>query len=140
MNYGWIYVFMTSSNYKRYKVGRTKNNPMLRLDQLKTGDPLIGFAVAYLVPESSGKLSTIEAMIHKQLGTPINFHNEESSEWFTGESGNAWLQLDVIFEMLGYEVTDYYHPNGTKIVRFWEEDLISFYTPPPTLDESGLPW
>ncbi len=140
MNYGWIYVFMTSSNYRRYKVGRTKNNPMLRLNQLKTGDPLIGLAVAYLVPESSEKLSTIEAMIHKQLGTPISFHNEKSSEWFTGESSNAWIVLDTIFESLGYEVTDYFHPDGNKVVRFWEENLISFYAPSLKLNEDGLPW
>lgn len=140
MGGGWIYVFMTSSDYKRYKVGLTKNNPMLRLNQLKTGDPLMGLAVAYLVPESSEPLSTIEAMIHKQLGTPIKFHNDESSEWFAGESSNAWIMLDTIFEILGYEVTDGSDPNGTKVVRFWEEDLISFYTRPSILDEGSLPW
>lgn len=140
MGGGWIYVFMTSSDYKRYKVGLTKNNPMLRLNQLKTGDPLMGLAVAYFIPESSEPLPTIEAMIHKQLGIPIKFHNDESSEWFAGESSDAWIMLDVIFEILGYEVTDYFEPNGTKVVRFWEENLVSFYAPSQKLDEYDLPW
>lgn len=48
MNGGWIYVFMTASDYGRYKVGFTKRNPMLRLKQLRTGDPKIGFEVAFL--------------------------------------------------------------------------------------------
>lgn len=137
---GWIYVFMTSSDYARYKVGLTKNNPMLRLNQLKTADPLIGFAVAYYVPDSLGKLSTIETMIHQQLGPNIEFHNGELSEWFCGVPQDAWVRLESIFKLLGYEVTDNYQPDGTKIVRFWEGNLNSFYAPPSWLDEHGLPW
>lgn len=140
MKGGWIYVFMTSSDYARSKVGFTKNNPMLRLNQLKTGDPLIGFQAAYFVPDSLGKLSTIEAMVHRHLGASIEFHNGELSEWFAGEPQDAWKMLDTIFTLLGYEVTDYFQPSGSKVVRFWEENLISFYAPPPEVDEHGIPW
>lgn len=48
MDGGWIYVLMTASDYSRYKVGFTKHDPMLRLRQLRTGDPKIGFEVAFL--------------------------------------------------------------------------------------------
>lgn len=140
MGGGWIYVFMTSSDYTRYKVGLTKNNPMLRLNQLKTGDPLIGFQVAYFIPESLGNLSAIETMIHQQLGPRIEFHNGEFSEWFRGEPQDVWAMLDMIFELLGYEVTDYFQPDETKVVRFWEEALLAFYSPPSEVDGYGIPW
>lgn len=140
MGGGWIYVFMTSSDYQRYKVGLTMNNPILRLNQLKTGDPLIGFEVAYFIPDALGKLSTIETEIHKQLGEPIKFHNGEPSEWFVGDPQEAWILLDAVFQLLGYEVTDYFQPNTSKVVRFWEENLNFFYGSPPETDEYGIPW
>jgi hypothetical protein len=140
MDARWIYVFMTSTDYNRFKVGLTKNDPMLRINQLKTGDPRIALKVAYLIPDALGKLKGIEDAIHDQLGNPIEFHNGEDSEWFVGDQQDAWLVVDTIFEILGYEVTDYFQPFETKVVRFWEENLISFYEPTPKTDQYGIPW
>jgi hypothetical protein len=135
MSGGWIYVFMTSTDYFRYKIGLTKNNPMLRLNQLKTGDPLIGFEVAYFIPDSLGQLSTIENMIHEQLGARIEFHSGGLSEWFRGEPRDVWVKLDIIFESLGFEVTDYFQLHEAKVFRFWEENLLSHFNHQPRLDE-----
>ncbi|MDX7710740.1 GIY-YIG nuclease family protein [Aeromonas caviae] len=138
MEGGWIYVLMTSSDYNRYKVGLTKNNPMLRMNQLKTGDPLIGLDVAYFIPNTLGKLSKVEAALHAHLGDPIEFHSGEASEWFFGDPQDAWRVLDTIFKLLGYEVTDYFDPDAQKVVRFWAADL-EFYFNPPKTDEYGFP-
>ncbi|GKX51547.1 GIY-YIG nuclease family protein [Budvicia aquatica] len=140
MGGGWIYVFMTASDYNRYKVGLTRNNPMLRLNQLKTADPMIAFQVAYFIPNSLDvKLSVIEKMIHQELGVPVFFWNEEPSEWFYGEPRDVWSKLDDLFEMFGFEVTDYFDPDGKKVVRFWEESLNAIYAPPLPMDEDGFP-
>ncbi|MDE9586054.1 GIY-YIG nuclease family protein [Citrobacter braakii] len=72
---------MTASDYGRYKVGFTKRNPMLRLKQLRTGDPKIGFEVAFFIPDSLGiKLSALEAMLHEELGPAVEFWDEQKSE------------------------------------------------------------
>ncbi len=87
----------------------------------------MGFEVAYWVPSNLGKLSDIESKIHNQLGPAIRSHNDEPSEWFVGYSQDAFIFLDEIFKILGYEVTDYFEPCSNKVVRFWEEGLKSFY-------------
>jgi hypothetical protein len=87
-----------------------------------------------------GKLKTIEDVIHDQLGNPTGFHNGEESEWFARDQQDTWVAVDTIFEMLGYEVTDYFLPFETKVVRFWKENLISFYKPTPKTDKYGIPW
>ncbi|WP_407299873.1 GIY-YIG nuclease family protein [Raoultella planticola] len=142
INGGWIYVFMTASDYSRYKVGFTERNPMLRLKQLRTGDPKIGFEVAFFIPNSLGiKLSKLEVMLHKELGHPIEFLDEKKSEWFKGKPTDVWLELQSLFTKLGYEVTDIYQKNQNKIVRFWEGDIISLYSSSkPINDNVPPPW
>lgn len=139
MEGGWIYVLMTSSDYQRFKVGLTINNPMLRVKQLRTGDPLIGLQVAYFIPYSLGKLSEIETYIHSRLDGRMNFHGGGLSEWFKGEPQDAWALIDSIFHDIDCIVTDHFQPSEAKVVRFWESDLISFYAPPPELID-GIPW
>ncbi|CNG73327.1 T5orf172 domain [Yersinia kristensenii] len=130
MDGGWIYVFMTASDYSRYKVGFTKHDPMLRLRQLRTGDPKIGFEVAFFIPDSLGiKLSALEAMLHEELGHPIEFWDEQKSEWFKGEPSDVWYEMQSLFTTFGYEVTDSYQPYQNKIVRFWEEEIVSLFSP-----------
>ncbi len=143
MNGGWIYVFMSASDYDRFKVGMTINNPLKRLNQLRTGDPTLDFQVAYFIPSAlNWNLSELENHIHKELQAGsgrINFFNETPSEWFLGDCRNAWMELDVIFENLEVKVTDYFDPDEKNIVRFWEENLRSLYAPPLPLDENGFP-
>lgn len=144
MDGGWIYVFMSASDYNRFKVGMTINNPLIRLNNLRTGDPTLDFQVAYFIPSTlNWNLFELENHIHKELEAGsgrINFFNEKPSEWFIGDCRNAWFELDVIFENLGVDVTDYFDPEAKKIVRFWEENLRLLYAPPAPLDEDGLPF
>jgi hypothetical protein len=45
-----------------------KNNPLVRLNQLRTGDPTLDFQVAYFIPSSLGwSLSQLESHIHEEL-------------------------------------------------------------------------
>lgn len=140
---GWIYVFMSGSDYQRFKVGKTKNNPLVRLNQLRTGDPTLDFQVAYFIPSSLGwSLSQLESHIHEELEQGfcrINFYNEKRSEWFHGNSRHAWNELDIIFENLEVDVTDWFQPGESKVVRFWEESLRSLYGPGLPCDEDGFP-
>ncbi|MEQ4693278.1 GIY-YIG nuclease family protein [Providencia manganoxydans] len=144
MDGGWIYVFMSGTDNNRFKVGKTINNPFIRLNQLRTGDPTLDFQVAYFIPSSlNWDLSKLENHIHKELEAGIgriNFYNDQPSEWFRADCRDAWFELDVIFENLEVEVTDYFDPDAKKIVRFWEENLRSLYAPPAPLDEDGLPF
>ncbi len=135
---GWIYVLMTASDYNRYKVGLTTNNPLLRYKTLRTGDPTLGFEVAYYIPNSLGvTLSSLESALHKELGPSINFFDDGPSEWFSGYPGCAFTKLEICFEEWGFVVTDDFQPSEQKIVRFWEADLISFYGPGLPLDDTG---
>lgn len=137
---GWIYVLMTASDYNRYKVGLTIDNPLLRYKKLRTGDPTLGFEVAYYIPNSLGiSLSSLENALHKELGPRVNFFDEVSSEWFYGNPRHAWQNLEMIFEEFGFEVTDWFQPGENKVVRFWEEALTAFYGSVLPLDELGDP-
>ena len=131
---------MTSSNYNRFKVGRTENSPIIRLKNLKTGDPNLGLLVAYFVPEYLSSLPPLEKEIHKQLGESLMFHNESFSEWFLGEASESWKKLEIIFSCIGLEVISYPNLDETKVTRFWEDDVISFYSPSPKINKNDLPW
>lgn len=137
----WIYVFMTSENINRYKVGLTRNNPLFRVNQLKTGDPYLALQLAYFIPPSLNlDISSIEAAIHQQLESQINFHNGQKSEWFMGDARGAWIMIDQIFLLLGHPVTDHYQIGENKVVRFWGGDLEDYYNwEPLPLDEDGEP-
>ncbi|EPJ8558902.1 GIY-YIG nuclease family protein [Klebsiella pneumoniae] len=139
----WIYVFMSGSDTERFKVGKTKNNPLIRLNNLRTGDPTLDFRVAYFIPSSlNWRLYGLEKHIHDQLekGFPrISFYNDKRSEWFMGDAIDIWREMDIIFENLEVDVTDYFDPEGTKVVRFWEENLKSIYGPGLPLDDDGFP-
>lgn len=138
MQGGWIYVLMTSSDYHRFKVGVTKNSPVLRVNQLKTGDPFIDLQVAYFIPALLGRLAKIETFLHARLGRRIRFHNDGLSEWFRGEPQDAWMLVESILKEMGCTVTDYFQPGEEKVTRFWYGDLISFFELPSESDD-GLP-
>lgn len=136
---GWVYVLMTPSDYNRFKVGRTKRNPMDRLEELRTSDPYLSLHVGFYIPPSlPGKLSRWEKHVHNFFEScRIGFIDEsgEVSEWFHGSPAQAAFEIECLFE----DVTDCFDPNSTKIWRAYEEDIVSFYAPPPTL-ENGIPW
>lgn len=139
---GWIYVLMTSTDYNRFKVGRTKRNPLSRVKTLRCGDPGIDIEVAFFVPASHGKLSRVEVDLHRQFGGRILFHDESESEWFTGNPKFATQAIEGIF--IGWweeDVTDMAMLGQGRICRAYEENLIDLYGPRVPLNPvDGMPW
>ncbi|MDU1953440.1 MAG: hypothetical protein E6750_18835 [Atlantibacter hermannii] len=131
MEGGGIYVLMSGTDIKRFKVGKTINHPVERLKQLRTGDPTLALQVAYFVPASQGRqLASLESAIHYQLSATIgriNFYDETNSEWLHIDARNAWLELDFILEEFSFTVTNHYNQNEKKIVRFWGTDIETEY-------------
>lgn len=136
---GWVYVLETPSDYNRFKVGRTKRNPILRLRGLRTADPYLSLHVGFYIPPSlPGKLSRWEKHAHNFFeASRIGFIDEsgEESEWFRGSPAQAALEIECLFE----NVTDCFDPCSTKVWRAYEADIVTFYAPPPKL-EDGIPW
>ncbi|MFJ1467737.1 GIY-YIG nuclease family protein [Massilia orientalis] len=140
---GWIYVIMTSSDYNRYKIGRTNGNPMDRVKKLRTGDPGVDLQAAYFIPASHGKLSQVEAALHREFEPRISFHDETVSEWFRGDAKRAceWMEY-LLGEWKGQPVTfGLYLLGEGRICRAFEDDLRSIYGPfTPASPIDGLPW
>lgn len=127
---GWIYVMLSSSDYNRFKLGKTTLNPVSRWKGLRTGDPTLGFLAAYFVPDSVGPLSAIETDIHNRLEGRISFFDESKSEWFTGTAEWACGFLDDLFEdWMGQPVASMASFDTHRICRAYEEDLSFFYGP-----------
>ncbi len=139
---GWIYVIMTSADYRRFKVGRTIRNPMTRFKTLRTADPCLGLQLAYFIPSSLGDLPRVEADIHRNLNRRIEFHDEATSEWFKGDMEAAIEWIEFLFsEWWGNGiVSDWFRPDLRQVSRVYEEGLIDIYGTPPKLDEYGIPW
>jgi DNA mismatch repair enzyme (predicted ATPase) len=138
---GWIYVMMSSSDYNRFKVGKTTLNPVDRWKGLRTADPTLGFLAAYFVPDSVGPLSTIEADMHSRLEGRIRFFDESKSEWFTGTAEWACGFLDDLFEdWMDQPVARMARFDTHRVCRAYEEDLAHFYRPIRPLNSiDGLP-
>ncbi len=137
---GWIYVLMTPNDYNRVKVGMTKNNPLLRLRELRTGDPSLSLLVAYYIPPGTGlSLRDIESLIHKDFEhVRIHFINDEDqirkpSEWFKIDCNDAEYYVDGVFKLNGYTVTEdkslllskpVSDPDvGRFVIKYYESDL-----------------
>ena len=123
---GWIYVLMTSSDYNRFKVGRTIGNPLDRAKRLRTGDPGIALEAAYFVPNSHGKLSQMEAAVHREFPGRITFHDETISEWFPGSAQWACEWIESVF---ADSLSSMYMFGQDRICRAYEADLLDFYGP-----------
>jgi hypothetical protein len=125
---GWIYVMMTSSNYNRFKVGRTAGNPVDRAKQLRTGDPGVALQAAYFVPAFHGALSRVEADLRLEFGGRISFHDESMSEWFHGSAEWACQWIESVFEeWFGAPVACMHMFGQDRVCRAYEEDLRYFY-------------
>lgn len=138
---GWIYVMMTSSNYSRFKLGRTKKNPLGRQKTLRTADPGEDLQAAYFIPALHGKLSRIEVSVHRQFEGRIAFHDESLSEWFPGSAQWACEWLENLFEdWTGQPVAGIDLLGQGRICRAYEADLLSLYGPVTPLGPDGIPW
>lgn len=124
---GWIYVMMTSSDYNRFKVGRTNGNPLDRAKKLRTGDPGIALLAAYFVPASHENLPQIEAAIHHEFGGRISFHDEGISEWFHGSARWACEWIESMFEGWYGPIASMHMFGQGRICRAYEDDLCTFY-------------
>jgi len=141
---GWIYVMMTSSNYNRFKLGRTKGNPLQRHKGIRTGDPGLALQAAYFIPASHGlKLSKVENALHREFEARIPFLDGALSEWFIGNPKIAceWIEY-VLGEWKDQPVTSDLNMLGDgRICRAFESDLRDLYAPPTSPDSSdGIPY
>ncbi|HCG5511557.1 TPA: GIY-YIG nuclease family protein [Vibrio parahaemolyticus] len=131
---GWIYILMTSSDYDRVKIGKTKNHPMLRLRNLKTGDPFLSIQVTYFVPPNfSLTLKGLEDLIHNDLkGCRVPFLNDEDlknkpSEWFEIYCREAEGIVDNVLMSNGFKITnDKLHlenVGNNTVIKHYEDEL-----------------
>lgn len=132
---GWIYIMMTPSDYNRVKIGITKNNPLLRLRELKTGDPYLAVEAAYLIQYGT-RFTTrdIEVYIHTYLDdVRIHFLADEDrvnvpSEWFKVNSQESMLLVEEALKKMGFYITSSgcYLDNLTNVAsRYYESELVN---------------
>jgi len=120
----------TSSDYNRFKLGRTVRNPLDRAKQLRTGDPGLGLEAAYFVPTSHGRLSRVEAAVHCEMGRRIPFHDGTRSEWFAGTAEWGFEWLESIFDDWDMPVSnDLQRLWSDVVVRVYEDDLLALFGP-----------
>lgn len=136
-------MLMTSSNYGRYKIGRTRGNPLKRYKTLRTGDPGLFLEVAYFIPSTHGKLSHVEAYIHAHLAdVRWLFHDESESEWFRGDGQEHQIWIENWIQMATDSDIHYYsyvHPE--HVCRMYEADIERHYAPPAPLNAiDGFPF
>ena len=138
---GWIYVLMSSSNYNKFKIGRSRRNPMDRIKDVRVGDQGIGLLTAYFVPSSVGALSRVEAAIHDQFGGRLAFHDESLSEWFEGSPDWACQWIEAVVEDWRQEPVASISSLGSgRICRAYESDLAGIYEWKPGQNHlDGLP-
>lgn len=123
----WIYVMMTSSDYNRFKVGRTRDNPLNRVRHLRTGDPYLALEAAYFVPTAHGHLSRIESAIHGELTGRIAFYDGSPSEWFRGTAVSACEWIESTFEGWWEPISGAHRIGTGTVVKAYEEDLLFLY-------------
>lgn len=118
---GWIYIMMTPSDYNRVKIGITKNNPLLRLRDLKTGDPYLAIEAAYLIQNDTNfTTKVIESFIHSYFAdVRIHFLDDEDrinvpSEWFTMDPQQSSYLVEEALKKMGFTITS---------SRYYKDDL-----------------
>lgn len=132
---GWLYIMMTPSDYSRIKIGMTKNNPLLRLRDLKTGDPYLALQAAYFIPINFGMyLRDAESLIHNYFcNLRIHFLDDEDqinkpSEWFKMDCRDSVSNVDNVFKNHGFNITDDtsnpFIIGSRTAIKYYEPDLI----------------
>lgn len=157
---GWIYIIMTSQNYHRVKIGKTKNNPIDRLATLRCGDPYLAMTGAFFIPESFAKVNDVEKWLHEwfrdyriRFAEHIRPHGNRPahtldadtpstfSEWFKMDESDAknnlaialmeCLEVDEIQLADCYCLGDY----PTKLAFYTQEMLSEMYGNPRNVDD-----
>ena len=139
----------TSTDLGRTKIGMTKNDPMKRFATLRCGDPFLCLQVAFYLPlRCPLQAVDLEKMLHTFYSRcRIAFHNGGFSEWFGINSSYAESQCQEFIEnqfvdqgLHVYSFDSYAYCEGSRILKAYESDLISFFGSPPVIDENGIPW
>lgn len=138
---GWIYIIMTASDYDRVKIGKSRNAPMVRTNNLKTGDPNIALGYVYFVPDTVVDFSILEKLIHQALDdTRVPFmETGGKSEWFYGYISDVRILVDDIIEGFEYPLYRGISPFDNVISVMSIDDLLDYLKPPLQLDEDGFP-
>lgn len=127
---GWIYILMSSSNYTRCKIGRTANNPLDRYTPLRTGDPELGFVVAYFIPEQCHSVEKIESGIHFEFQDQrLSNHDDGKTEWFRIDTNQAIMLIEGLLEEWCDQKISNYHSSSAfeGPTKMWAEDLKSLF-------------
>lgn len=127
-NGAWLYVMMTAADYKRFKVGKSINDPLDRRGTFRTADPYLALQGAFFIPAQMGDISTIEAYVKhnfRQRGLGIDHYSENPSEWFKGSGGWAIEQIiELLCNYTGQEEIRYgYEIHQDRITLLFEEAL-----------------
>jgi hypothetical protein len=130
---GWIYIFMTSSDYGRSKIGETRRNPLERYVNLRTADPTAGLFTTYFISDDAlyhhgfASIKSLETYIHSKIPGRMDTHDETRSEFFKVEAEHANFLIEVIFEELEIKITDWQENIGANcVLRADNEKLVDF--------------
>lgn len=135
----WIYVMMSTRDRGCFKIGRTRRNPIVRWKELRGGSPGLALERAYFIPDMHGKLSKIEAEVHKQFGGRMAFHDESVSEFFPGEAEWACQWIEAIFDEWWGPVGGAHAIGSDRVACAYESDLELLYNPIAVHPVDGLP-
>ncbi len=124
----WLYVMMTAADYKRFKVGKSINDPLDRRGTFRTADPYLALEGAFFIPAQMGDISTIETYVKRnfrQRGLGIDHYSETSSEWFQGSAAWAIEQIvELLCDYTGQEEIGWgYQIHQDRITLLFEEGL-----------------
>lgn len=131
----WIYILYSSSDYKRCKIGKTINNPLIRYKQLRTGDPELAFKAGYYIPDCFGPISKFETAIHLEFeDIRIDTHGDTKSEWFALPAKRAEELIDGHLEdWTDHEVFISHVFRYADLIKMYEDDIDRAYDPTPFL-------
>lgn len=132
---GWIYVLETSSDFNRFKLGKTNGNvngPFPRFGNVHTGDPYMMIKCAFFIPTRLGTARSVEIMLHAGIADlRIMDHYGQPTEWFTQTPNWAveYIQQKLANfaqqENVGFRSD--LPPDLDRVVCIFESDLRQFF-------------
>ena len=132
---GWIYVLQTSSDYSRFKLGKTDGHPdgpFPRFGNLHTGDPYMTINCAFFIPARLGSAQSVEAMLHDGINElRIIDYFGKRTEWFRGTPN--WAVEYIRWELAFFAKQDDVRyrsdlpPDLNHVVCLFESELRSFF-------------
>lgn len=132
---GWIYVLETSSDYNRFKLGKTNGHPkgpFPRFGNVHTGDPYMTLKCAFFIPTRLGTAHSVETMLHEGIAELriIDYYGSRT-EWFRGTPN--WAVEHIRCELAYFAQQDDVRyrsdlpPDLNHVVCIFESDLRFFF-------------